>query len=94
MFNTIIMMMQLFLTTVMSIYFFNMLHSRRQEKTGVEIDSSKELERLRRLKQIHLTTPLAEKTRPTSLSQVIGQEDGIRALKAALCGPNPQHILI
>ena len=26
--------------------------------------------------------------------QDIVQEDGIKALKAALCGPNPQHVII
>ena len=25
---------------------------------------------------------------------IVGQEAGIRALMAALCGPNPQHVLI
>ena len=28
------------------------------------------------------------------MSDVIGQEDGIRSLKAILCGANPQHVLI
>ena len=32
--------------------------------------------------------------RPASLTDVIGQEDGIRSLKAILCGANPQHVLI
>lgn len=94
MFNTILILLQLFLTTVMGIYFFNMLRGQHQNKSGIESDSLKELEKLHHLKQIHLTKPLAEKTRPTNLSEVIGQEDGIKALKAALCGPNPQHILI
>ena len=41
-----------------------------------------------------LTEPLAEKTRPASFAEIIGQEDGLQALRAALCGPNPQHVLI
>ncbi len=94
MFNTVLILLQLFLTTVMGIYFCNMLRGQHQSKSGIETDSLKELEKLHRLKQIHLTQPLAEKTRPANLSEVIGQEDGIKALKAALCGPNPQHILI
>ncbi len=94
MFNTVLILLQLFLTTVMGIYFFNMLRGQHQSKTGLESDSLRELEKLHRLKQIKLTKPLSEATRPTDLSEVIGQADGIKALKAALCGPNPQHILI
>ncbi|MBR6728541.1 MAG: AAA family ATPase, partial [Clostridia bacterium] len=94
MFNTVLIILQLFLTLVMGIYFFNMLRGQHASKTGLESDSARELEKLRRLKQIKLTEPLAEKTRPATLSEVVGQEDGIKALRAALCGPNPQHILI
>ncbi len=94
MFNTILIILQLFLTSVMGIYFFNMLRGQHSGKSSLESDSMRELEKLRRLKQIKLTQPLAEKTRPNDLSEVIGQEEGIRALRAALCGPNPQHILI
>lgn len=28
------------------------------------------------------------------MNEVIGQEEGIRALRAAMCGPNPQHVII
>ena len=52
------------------------------------------MERMRHLRSIHLSEPLAEKVRPTKMSDVIGQEDGIRSLKAILCGANPQHVLI
>jgi Lon-like ATP-dependent protease len=37
---------------------------------------------------------LAEKTRPSSFDEIIGQEDGLKALRAALCGPNPQHVIL
>ena len=39
--------------------------------------------------EISLTEPLSEKTRPTKFEDIIGQEEGIKALKAALCGPTP-----
>ena len=52
------------------------------------------MERLQRLRSISLSEPLAEKTRPTNLQEIIGQEDGLKGLRAALCGPNPQHVLI
>ena len=41
-----------------------------------------------------LTEPLAEQTRPKALTEIIGQEKAIRALRVALCGPNPQHVLV
>ena len=41
-----------------------------------------------------LNTPLSEKARPAKMNEVIGQEEGIRALRAAMCGPNPQHVII
>lgn len=41
-----------------------------------------------------LTDPLAEQTRHKALTEIIGQEKAIRAPRAALCGPNPQHVLI
>lgn len=60
----------------------------------MEKESRKELEKLRKLREIKLTEPLSEKTRPSTFSEIIGQEQGLKALKAALCGPNPQHVII
>ncbi|WP_040212294.1 ATP-dependent protease LonB [Clostridium polynesiense] len=70
--------------------------SKTQQSNKVVIDreNKKEMENLRKLRSIKLTEPLTEKSRPSSLSEVIGQEKGILALKAALCGPNPQHVII
>ena len=52
------------------------------------------MDQLRSMRAICLTEPLAEKVRPVSFEDIIGQEDGIKSLKAALCGPNPQHVII
>ncbi len=52
------------------------------------------MEQLRKMRSIHLSEPLSEKVRPTAFKDIVGQEDGIKALKAALCGPNPQHVII
>ena len=46
------------------------------------------------MRRIKLTEPLTEKSRPISFDDIIGQEEGIKALKAAICGPNPQHVII
>ncbi|MBE3580041.1 MAG: ATP-dependent protease LonB [Thermoanaerobacteraceae bacterium] len=75
-------------------YVWNLLKNQPGNRTAVEKESRKELEKLQRLRQIALTQPLAEKTRPSTFSEVIGQEEGLKALRAALCGPNPQHVII
>ncbi len=64
------------------------------KKVSIDRESKKELEHLRKMREISLTEPLAEKVRPTSFLDIVGQEDGIKSLKAALCGPNPQHVII
>ena len=90
----VLIYLQLFLTIVMGLYFWNLLRSQEGQKLAVSRESKKELERLRQLRKIRLSEPLSEKTRPTILEEVIGQDEGIKALKAALCGPNPQHVII
>ncbi|MGI5850628.1 MAG: ATP-dependent protease LonB [Caldicoprobacterales bacterium] len=86
--------MNLFFAVVIGLYFFNLLKGQQGNRTAVEKESRKELEKLQRLREISLSEPLSEKTRPKTFKDIIGQEDGIKALKAALCGPNPQHVLI
>lgn len=56
--------------------------------------SVQEMQRLARMRARRLNVPLGEMTRPACFADIVGQEEGIRALKAALCGPNPQHVLI
>lgn len=90
----VLIYLQLFLTVVMGLYFWNLLRSQESQKMAVSRESKKELERLKQLRGVRLTEPLSEKTRPSTLEEVIGQDDGIKALRAALCGPNPQHVII
>ena len=52
------------------------------------------MDELQRLRSLSLTEPLAEKVRPSSFKEIIGQDDGLKALRAAICGPNPQHVLL
>lgn len=94
MIGTVLLVIQFFFTVVMGLYFFNLLRSQKGSQSAIKEDSKKELDRLRRLDLIKLTVPLSEKTRPSELSDIVGQEQGIRALTAALCGPNPQHVII
>lgn len=94
MFTTGFLMIQFFFTIVIGLYFLNLLKSQQNNKSAIEKESKKELEKLHRLKQIRLTEPLTEKARPSSLNDIIGQEKGLKALRAALCGTNPQHVII
>jgi Lon-like ATP-dependent protease len=93
-FAQILGIVNLIFTVIIGLYFFNMLKGQQSTKVTIEKESVKELEKLRRMREIKLTEPLSEKTRPSSFNEVIGQERGIKSLKAALCGPNPQHIII
>ncbi|MFO7296219.1 MAG: ATP-dependent protease LonB [Clostridia bacterium] len=94
MLGNVVIIIQLFFAIIIGLYFLNLLRSQQGNKIAVEKESKKELENLQRLREISLTEPLSEKTRPTSFEEIIGQEEGIKALKAALCGPNPQHVII
>ena len=55
---------------------------------------TRELHDLRMQRARTLNMPLTELARPASMEDIVGQEDGIRALRAALCGKNPQHVLL
>ncbi|QPA30262.1 ATP-dependent protease LonB [Thermaerobacillus caldiproteolyticus] len=92
--TNVALLVQLFFGVVIGIYFWNLLRNQRTQKVSIDKESRKEMEQLRKLRSISLTEPLAEKVRPKSFEDIVGQEDGIKALKAALCGPNPQHVII
>jgi len=92
--SMILMVVQVFFAVIIGVYFWNLLKNQRTSKTAVDRESRKEMEALRKLRAVSLTEPIAEKTRPSTLQDIIGQTDGIKALKAALCGPNPQHVII
>lgn len=85
---------QIFFGIVIGMYFWNLLRTQNHNKHAIERESKKELEKLRRMRSISLTVPLAERTRPAVITDIIGQKDAIRALRAALCGSNPQHVIV
>ncbi len=87
-------MINLFFAIVIGLYFWNLLRAQQTSRWAVDKEAKRELERLERLRSISLSEPLSERTRPTKFQEIIGQADGVRALRAALCGPNPQHVLI
>ncbi|HAA37786.1 MAG TPA: ATP-dependent protease LonB [Firmicutes bacterium] len=90
----IIGVVQIIIAIVVGIYFWSLLRSQRSNKVAVKQESYKEMDQLRKMREISLTEPLSEKTRPTSFTEIVGQEEGVKALRAALCGPNPQHVII
>ncbi|MCS1351472.1 ATP-dependent protease LonB [Mechercharimyces sp. CAU 1602] len=90
----LLLLLQIFFSMVIGLYFWNLFRNQQSSRHAVDRESKKELEKLNKLRMISLTEPLAEKTRPTSFADIVGQEEGLRALKAALCGPNPQHVII
>lgn len=92
--TSLIVFVQVFFGIVIGMYFLNLLRGQRAQKVTIDRESKKEMEHLRRMRAISLTEPLAEKVRPTSFQEIVGQQDGIKALRAALCGPNPQHVII
>jgi len=93
-FGSLLTFVQVFFAVIIGLYFWNLLKAQQGSKTVVEKESRKEMEKLQRLRSISLTEPLSEKTRPTSFNEIVGQGEGLKSLRAALCGPNPQHVII
>lgn len=92
--TNIVMVVQFIFTIIIGFYFLNLLKGQQGSKVVINHDSRKEIEKLEKMRAKKLTEPLSEKTRPKNIQDIIGQDDGIKALRVALCGPNPQHILI
>ncbi|WBW98915.1 ATP-dependent protease LonB [Oceanirhabdus sp. W0125-5] len=92
--TNVLMIIQMFFTVIIGLYFFNALKTQKINKSTQTRDTSKEMENLRRMRAIRLSVPLTEKSRPKKFDEIIGQSSGIEALKAAICGPNPQHVII
>ncbi|MRG88362.1 ATP-dependent protease LonB [Salinibacillus xinjiangensis] len=93
-FAGIAIFIQLIVGIVVGLYFWNMLKNNRTSKVAIEKESKKELEELRKMRAISLSEPLSEMVRPKQMKDVIGQEDGIESLRAALCSANPQHVIL
>lgn len=94
----ILICIQLCVSLIVGVYFLS-----RMKKESVETpvapqrtggSSRGEMDKLTRMRAIRLSEPLAERVRPQTFEDIIGQEEGIRALRAILCGPNPQHVII
>ncbi|MGB9867378.1 MAG: ATP-dependent protease LonB [Bacillota bacterium] len=85
--------LQLGLMALMGVYLWTALRSPQLGRISVS-DCKREMQKLKEMRAISLTKPLAEVTRPARLEEIVGQEEGLKCLRAALCGPNPQHVII
>lgn len=94
MINLALILIQLAVTLVVGVYFYKQLKQQKRNTPVVRREGAKELEKLNRMRNVHLSEPLAERVRPMEFQDIVGQEDGIKSLKAILCGANPQHVLI
>lgn len=87
-------MLQVLMMVLFIFFMINNNKNNRNNKVVIHKENEKEMNKLAKMRSICLTEPLTEKSRPTTFEEIIGQEQGIKALKAALCGPNPQHVII
>ncbi|MEW6547127.1 MAG: ATP-dependent protease LonB [Bacillota bacterium] len=85
---------QLFFLVVIGLYFLSLLRTQQGSRIAIDRESRHEMEKLRKMRAVALSPPLTELTRPSTFAEVVGQEDGLRALRAALCGPHPQHVIV
>ena len=92
--NQLVIVLQIIMMILFIIYLFNNNKANHAKSTIVDKENKKEMEKLLKMRSISLTEPLTEKSRPSNFEEIIGQEEGIKALQAAICGPNPQHVII
>ncbi len=94
MINSVLAITQLAFTMIIGMYFLGQLKNNHDAKPASNEENKRYMERLNKMRHIHLSKPLTEETRPKAFSEIVGQEDGVKAVRVALCGSNPQHILI
>ncbi len=85
---------QLAFTVIVGLYFFLHLKNDSTTEKTMRDESKDEAEKLNSLRHIRLDEPASELARPVRITDVIGQEEGVKALRAALWGESPQHVLI
>ena len=86
MLSFVLLGVQLAVTVVIGIYFFIQLRQQPKQLPGTRREGSREMDRLQCMRAVHLSEPLSERVRPARFEDIVGQEEGIRSLKAILCG--------
>jgi len=92
--TTFILITQLVFNIIIGMYFFTQMKRQSETSSSVKKDGRLQLTKLKKLEEVKLTTPLSELTRPDVLNEIIGQEKGLKALRAVMCSKNPQHVII
>jgi len=90
----ILYLVQLVFGIIIGLYFWNLLKSQQSRKAVLVKSAEKEYTRLQKMRSVKLTEPLSSLSRPGTFNDIVGQEEGISILRSALCGPNPQHVII
>jgi Lon-like ATP-dependent protease len=90
----ILYIVQFIFAVIIGLYFWNLLKNQQGKKTVIFKESEKENSKLKQMSSIKLSEPLSSLTRPNNLNDVVGQKEGIDMLRSALCGINPQHVII
>ncbi|MDR0396621.1 MAG: ATP-dependent protease LonB [Oscillospiraceae bacterium] len=94
MIGTVLLVIQLAVTGVVGVYFFTQLRNQRKTQPAVKREGGKEMDKLLKMRGVRLSEPLSERVRPARFEDIIGQQEGIKALKVLLHGPNPQHVIV
>lgn len=92
--SILVMLAQGFFFVVGGFYFLGLLSGTKKDRNAINAEDKCESERINSLRKVSLGKPLTERTRPSSFSEIVGQEKAVKALRIALCGRNPQNILI
>lgn len=92
--NLVAIVQIILMISIIYIFLINNNSTIKKRRQIIDRENKKELKKLNEMKLIKLNIPLTEKSRPTELKNIVGQENGILALRAAICGPNPQHVII
>ena len=92
--DSFLIILQIVSTSIIALYFFSQMKDKKGKNDTVSDNSFVEMKKIKALEQQKLNIPLSEKARPSHFDEIIGQQEGVAALKAAICSENPQHVLI
>ncbi len=96
MFFAILLLVQLGVSIFIGVYMYRQIKLQGGVSSASQpaVNSRQDMDKLTQMRRVHLTEPLNERVRPVCMRDIIGQQEGIQALRAVLCSKNPQHVLI
>lgn len=66
----------------------------KEEGAGETEQERNKLEKLKAMDEIHLTGAALAQVRPQKLSDIVGQDDAVKATAARIASPYPQHLIL